>query len=145
MPTQERGCATDTPDCPSAGLGLSTAFGQAERRDQSRERRASPVCSKYSTFRTWLPCESLTARLALGGDALLRVEELRLAGPGVEAQVAGSLGRAPSFAEAPFDLRIELEADPALRAALQGLGVPLRADGRGSLHVLGTAARPVVE
>ncbi len=92
-----------------------------------------------------LPFESLSARLALGGDALLRVEELRLAGPGMEAEVTGSLGQAPSFAEAPFDLRIELEVDPALRAGLQAFGVPLRADGRGSLHVTGTAAQPVVE
>jgi type II secretion system protein N len=91
-----------------------------------------------------LPFETLTARLALGGDALLRVEALALQGSGLDAEVTGALGRAASFAEAPLDLRIELSADPALRAALQGFGVPLRPDGRGSLHVTGTAARPLV-
>ncbi len=92
-----------------------------------------------------LPFESLSARLALGQEALLRVEELQLSGPGVEVRVTGSLGRAPSFAEAPFDLRIELEVEPGLRAGLQGFGVPLRPDGRASFHVTGTASRPVVE
>jgi hypothetical protein len=92
-----------------------------------------------------LAFESLEGRLALGGDALVRVEELTLSGPGVSARVAGTLGQAPSLAEAPYDLRIELVVEPALRPALQGLGVPLRPDGRASLHVTGTAARPVVE
>jgi type II secretion system protein N len=91
-----------------------------------------------------LAFETLSVRLALGQDALVRVEQLELSGPGVEARVAGSLGRAASFAAAPLDLRIELAVDPGLRAGLQGFGVPLRPDGRASLHVTGTAARPVV-
>ena len=92
-----------------------------------------------------LAFESLEARLALGADALVQVEELTLSGPGISARVTGSLGRAASFAAAPLDLRIELEVEPALRAPLQGVGVRLRPDGRGSLHVTGTAARPGVE
>jgi type II secretion system protein N len=92
-----------------------------------------------------LPFESLTARLALGGDALVRVEELALSGPGIEAELRGALARAPSFGEAPLDLRIELSVDAALRAGLQRFGVPLRSDGRASLRVSGVASRPVVE
>jgi type II secretion system protein N len=92
-----------------------------------------------------LAFESVTGRLALGGDALVRVEALELTGPGVEARVTGSLGPAPGFAEAPLDLRIELRAEPGLRAALEGFGVPLRPDGRASLHVTGTASGPVLE
>jgi type II secretion system protein N len=92
-----------------------------------------------------LAFETLTARLAFGGDAWLRVEALSLEGPGLDAELTGALGRAPRLAEAPLDLRIELAVDPGLRAGLQGFGVPLRADGRGSLHVTGTAARPLLE
>ncbi len=92
-----------------------------------------------------LAFQTLTARLALGGDALLRVEELHVSGQGVEALVEGELGRAPSVAQAPLDLRIEIEVAPALRAPLQGFGVRLGADGRGTLHVTGTPDRPVVE
>ena len=92
-----------------------------------------------------LPFETLTARLVLGGDAMLRVEALELSGPGLEARVEGSLGQAAAFAQAACDLRIEIEAEPALRAGLQSFGVRLGADGRGTLHVTGTPARPVVE
>jgi type II secretion system protein N len=92
-----------------------------------------------------LPFETLTARLALGGDAWVRVEALSLEGPGLDAELTGALGRAPRLAEAPLDLRIELSADPTLRAGLQGFGVPLRPDGRGSLHVTGTASRPLLQ
>lgn len=92
-----------------------------------------------------LPFESLSGRLALGGDALVRVDELSLSGPGVEAKVTGTLAPAASFAEAPLDLRIELAVDASLRAGLRGFGVPLRPDGRASLRVSGIASRPVVE
>lgn len=92
-----------------------------------------------------LPFQSLSGRLALGGDALVRVEELSLSGPGIDARVAGALGPAESLAEAPLELRIELAVDAGLRAALQGLGVPVGTDGRATLQVSGTASRPVVE
>ena len=92
-----------------------------------------------------LPFETLTARLVFGGDAMLRVEALQLSGPGLAARVEGSLGQAAAFAQAPFDLRIEIEAEPALRAGLRGFGVRLGADGRGTLHVTGSPTRPVVE
>jgi type II secretion system protein N len=92
-----------------------------------------------------LPFETLTGRLVLGGDAMLRVETLQLSGPGLTARVEGSLGQAAAFAQAPFDLRIEIEAEPALRAGLGSFGVRLGADGRGTLRVTGTPTRPVVE
>lgn len=92
-----------------------------------------------------LPFETLTASLVFGGDAWLRVEALRLVGPGIQAAVTGTLGHAPVLAQAPFDLAIDLEAEPALRAGLASFGVPLRPDGRGALRVRGTPARPVVE
>ena len=92
-----------------------------------------------------LPFETLTARLVFGGDAMLRVEELHLSGPGLEARGEGSLGQAAAFAQAPFDLRVEIEAEPGLRAVLQGFGVRLGGDGRGSLHITGTPTQPMVE
>jgi type II secretion system protein N len=92
-----------------------------------------------------LPFETLTARLALGGDASLRVEELHLSGPGLEAQVLGQLGLAATLAQAPLDLRVELEVERGLAAGLQSLGVRLGRDGRGTLHITGTPDRPVVE
>ena len=92
-----------------------------------------------------LPFATLTGRLTLGGDAMLRVEELHLSGPGLAARVEGSLGQAAAFAQAPFDLRVEIEAEPGLRAGLRSFGVRLGADGRGSLHITGTPTRPLVE
>jgi type II secretion system protein N len=92
-----------------------------------------------------LPFETLTGALVLGGDAWLRIDALALAGPGVRASVAGTLGHAEAFAQAPFSLAIDVEAEPALRDPLVGFGVPLRPDGRGRLRITGTPARPVVE
>jgi type II secretion system protein N len=92
-----------------------------------------------------LPFATLTARLALGGDVMLRVEALQLSGPGLDARVEGQLGLAVDLAEAPLDLRVELEVEPGLAAGLRSLGIRLGRDGRGTLHITGTPARPVVE
>jgi type II secretion system protein N len=92
-----------------------------------------------------LPFETLTARLVLGGDAMLSVEELHLSGPGLVARVMGQLGLAAAFEQAPLDLRVELEVDGAVGAGLRSFGIRLGRDGRGTLHITGTLARPVVE
>lgn len=92
-----------------------------------------------------LPFATLDARLALAGDAGLRIDALSLSGPGLEARAEGSVGRAAAFAGAPVDLRVELEADPAVGAGLRSLGIRLGRDGRASLHVTGTPARMAVE
>jgi len=92
-----------------------------------------------------LPFETLRARLALGGDAMLRIEELELLGPGLELRGEGQLGRAADFAQAPLDLRIEVEAQAPLADGLRSFGVALGRDGRGTLHLTGTPTRPVVE
>lgn len=91
------------------------------------------------------PYETLTARLVLGGAGMLRVEALAIAGAGLGARAQGGLGQAASFAEAPVDLQVEIEAAPALRAGLRSLGVRLGSDGRGTLRITGTPSRPVVE
>lgn len=118
-----------TPEGPAGSISLAAQQGSA----------------KLPRLPIPLPFETLSARLALGGDALATVEELHLQGPAVEAQVTGSLGPAPTFGQAPLDLRVELAVDSGLRAGLEAYGVPLRPDGRGSLHVTGTPARPVLQ
>ena len=92
-----------------------------------------------------LPFETLSARLSLGGDAMLRIDGLELLGPGLELRGEGALGRAADPAQAPLDLRIGIEAEAPLADGLRSLGVRLGRDGRGSLHLTGTPARPVVE
>jgi type II secretion system protein N len=92
-----------------------------------------------------LPFDSLQARVALGGDAMLRLEELQLSGPGLEARGEGRLGHAEAFAEAPLDLRVALEAESQAAEGLRRLGLRLDRDGRGSLHLTGTPSRPRVE
>jgi type II secretion system protein N len=92
-----------------------------------------------------LPFDSLRARLSLGGDAMLRVEELHLSGPGIEVRGEGQLGHAADFAQAPLDLRIGLEAEPQAARGLRSLGLRLDRDGRGTLHLTGTPSRPRVE
>jgi type II secretion system protein N len=123
-------------------LDLRQAAGGAEGTVALEVRQGSATVPRLPLP---LPFESLSAQLSLGGEALLTVESLRLAGPGLEAQATGSLGRAERLGQAPCDLRIELSAGPDLRASLQGLGVSLRPDGRGRLRVTGTLAQPVVE
>ncbi len=92
-----------------------------------------------------LPFETLSARLALGGDAMVRIEELELLGPGLELRGEGQVGRAADFAQAPLDLRIEFEAQAPLANGLRSFGVRVGRDGRGALQLTGTPTRPVVE
>jgi type II secretion system protein N len=89
-----------------------------------------------------LPFETLSAQLELGEDPRVRIAALRLAGSLLRADATGTLGPAAPLAGAPLDLSLELEADPSLRPALEGLGVRLRPDGRARIRIGGTLDRP---
>jgi type II secretion system protein N len=94
-------------------------------------------------FALAVPFETLTGDLQLGGETLLQVRSLALAGPMLKAEVSGSIGKAPEFQLAPLQLQIQLSAEPSVRSALASEGLRLGSDGSVRLRVTGTPGRPL--
>lgn len=91
-----------------------------------------------------LPFASLDGTLRLGDGALLEVESLAMDGPLFKATANGRIAEARSLAAAPLDLHIDLEANPRQVGLIQGAGIPMTRDGRGSLRVRGTVSAPEI-
>jgi type II secretion system protein N len=92
-----------------------------------------------------LPFQTLTGVLNLGGEQTAEIVSLALRGPLLDADLEGTIGRAPAPGHEPLrlSLRIALH-DPALAGALEPLGVPFDSDGSAKLQILGTLARPEI-
>jgi len=92
-----------------------------------------------------IPYQTLRLRAELGSAReLLRLEQCRLVGPLLRAEVEGGIGAGMSLATAPLDLRIRLEVEASLREAFASAGIALGPDGSARLRVTGSAALPQV-
>jgi type II secretion system protein N len=91
-----------------------------------------------------LPYEKLSGELLFGDDAYVAVKRLDLAGPMLNAGVTGSVLQAPSFSQAPLQLEIELEAEPAISGAMRRAGLRVGRNGKTKVRVTGTVAKPKV-
>jgi type II secretion system protein N len=89
-----------------------------------------------------LAFDELRGSLRLGGDQLVRIDSLQLAGALLSGSATGSVGAASSLEAAPLDLDVELQAAPALRPTLEGAGLRFDREGRARLRVEGTAGAP---
>ncbi|MBW1685540.1 MAG: type II secretion system protein GspN [Deltaproteobacteria bacterium] len=91
-----------------------------------------------------VPFDELSASLRLGDGALLEVESFETQSPLFSAQVSGTIATAPSFVDAPLNLQVKLQTDPAFRNTLQGLGIRVSRDGKATLRIRGTLTAPVL-
>jgi len=92
-----------------------------------------------------VPFEHLRGTLAFGGEVWVTIEKLELEGPLVQAQASGHVGLGPNAQLRPLVLTLSYTAkDPAVQAALAGLGRRLAPDGSDELAVSGTLGAPVV-
>lgn len=91
-----------------------------------------------------IPYETIEGEIALGGERLAAIERLELVSPLARGHVTGTLGSAPSFAQAPLDLDIEVTVSDAIRGSLNAQGVEVGRDGKIRMNVLGTPEQPIV-
>ena len=91
-----------------------------------------------------VPFDELSANLRLGDGAFVEVESFETQSPLFSAQASGTIATAPSFANAPLDLQVELQIDPSFRGALRGAGIRISRDGKATFHIRGTPTKPVV-
>ena len=91
-----------------------------------------------------IPFDELSASLRLGDGAFLEVESLETQSALFSAQVSGTVATAVSFANAPLNLQVKLQTDPAFRTTLQGLGIRVSRDGNATLRIRGTPTAPVI-
>jgi type II secretion system protein N len=89
-----------------------------------------------------LTFDQLSGSLRFGGEQLVRIDSLELAGALLSGSAKGSVGAAPSFEAAPLDLDVQIQADPALRPTLEQAGLRFDRQGKAELHVQGTASAP---
>jgi type II secretion system protein N len=95
-------------------------------------------------FPMLLPFETLSGELVFGDDAYVEVKRLNLEGPMISAGVTGNVLQAASFAEAPLRLEIEIEAKPAVSAAIRSAGLRIDRSGKAKARITGTVAKPRV-
>jgi type II secretion system protein N len=88
--------------------------------------------------------EELDGEFVFGDGKLVEVVSLETRGPVFSAQVTGSVGQAPTPAQAPLDLEVNFEVDRNMRPALTSAGLRTGPDGRGQLRIRGTPASPEV-
>ncbi len=91
-----------------------------------------------------IPFDELSADLRLGDGAFLEVESLETQSALLSAQVSGTIATASSFADAPLNLQVKLQTDPAFRKTLQGLGIRASRDGKATLRIRGTPTAPII-
>jgi len=91
-----------------------------------------------------VPFDELSASLRLGDGAFLEVESFETQSPLFSAQVSGTIATAPSFVDAPLNLQVKLQTDPAFRNTLQGLGIRVSRDGKATLRIRGTPTTPIL-
>jgi type II secretion system protein N len=89
-----------------------------------------------------IPFETLSGELLFGDDVTVAVQRLDLEGPLLSASVTGKVLQGTSLAEAPLRLEIEVDAKPAIGAALRGAGVRIARNGKAKFRITGTVAQP---
>jgi type II secretion system protein N len=91
-----------------------------------------------------LPYDGLSGDIEFGGDVLATVKSLDLAGPLLSAEVTGTVGHAPVFANAPLSLSVVVRAQPGVRPLLEAAGLRVKPDGSARVIISGTTSNPVV-
>lgn len=91
-----------------------------------------------------IPYEQLDGELRFGGEALLEVLSFDIQSPMGTGSITGKVGHARVLTRAPLDLQIEITAAENIRGPLRAQGVSFGRDGKVTLNVRGTVARPVV-
>jgi type II secretion system protein N len=122
---------------------IDLALGEAGP-EGSLEFSASEGSVGLAKFPVDIPFETLSGELIFGGENLLSIERLELAGPMLDASLTGKVLQAPSFAEAPIRLEAKLTAEANLRPAIVDAGVRVDREGKSTVRITGTVASPMV-
>ena len=91
-----------------------------------------------------IPYESIAGSVTFGDESFLAIEELKLVGPLMTAEVAGSIESASRFAEAPLNLQIQIQAESDLQIPLASAGVRFDKDGSARVRIAGTPLQPLI-
>jgi type II secretion system protein N len=91
-----------------------------------------------------VPFDELSANLRLGDGVFLEVESLETQSALFSAQVNGTVAEAPNFAEAPLNLQVKIQTNPAFGKALRGAGIRVSRDGNASFRIRGTPTAPIL-
>ncbi|MEM7411920.1 MAG: type II secretion system protein GspN [Myxococcota bacterium] len=91
-----------------------------------------------------LPFTTFSGDLDLGGDAFAEIRDLNLDSPLASGRGRGTVGKGPSFANAPLRLEIELTVSGAIQSSLASQGVKVGRDGTVRVTLMGTPARPTL-
>jgi type II secretion system protein N len=92
-----------------------------------------------------IPFTELSGRFDFGGESYLVVSGVKLEGPVISGDVEGTVGHAPAPGHQPLAVNVVYQVnDPNLAHMLANLG-RRGADGRSTLQISGTLARPVMQ
>ena len=98
----------------------------------------------FAGFPMAIPFETLTGELDFGGEALIAVNRVDLAGPMINANASGSVLQGASFSVAPLRLEVEIEAKAGLLSAMRGAGLRVDRNGKSKVRITGTVSQPNV-
>ena len=80
------------------------------------------------------------AKTIIGDESFLAIEELKIAGPLLTADVTGSIESAPRFADALLNLQVQVEAQSDVQFALASAGVRFDKEGSARVRISGIRA-----
>jgi type II secretion system protein N len=125
-----------------ADAELDVAIG-AEGADGSAIIRVAQGSLALPLLPIGVPFDSLDADLVLGGEALVQIDALELAGPLIGVSAKGRVGKAATAMLAPLAIDASLEVrDPSVATLLRGQGVALGPDGKAQIAIGGTLSAP---
>ena len=99
----------------------------------------------FGDFPLAIPYERILGSGTLGDEAFLEIENLKLDGPMMTADITGTIGSAPSLSIAPLKLQLQISAEPAIQNSLASAGVRFGGDGSARVRVSGTLQRPIIQ
>jgi type II secretion system protein N len=96
----------------------------------------------FGDFPLAVPFETIAGSVTLGNESYLTIEELKIAGPLLTADVTGSIESAPRFADAQLQLQVQVEAQSDVQFALASAGVRFDKEGSARVRISGTPRQP---
>jgi type II secretion system protein N len=98
----------------------------------------------FGDFPLAIPYENVAGSLVLGNETYLTIEELKVEGPLLSADVTGSIESSSLFLEAPMDLTIQMQVNEDLQIPLESAGVRFDKDGLARVRISGTPDEPII-
>lgn len=91
-----------------------------------------------------IPYETLQGDLVFGGENWLSISAIELSSPLGQGSLRGTVGLAPSMADAPLALELMVEVAESIRGSLGTQGVRVGRGGEIQVKVTGTTSAPII-